>query len=142
MWTHQLAVGNPNTPSQCGDPLLGFGSIVSPAYANGLLYAAGGLTPGGDNGSVVALDPATGAVRFEHATPGYVIAAMALVGDVLFVASNTNRGRSSTLEILDARTGVLLRTFTQPSATVAAPSVSGGTILWVTFQGHLTALSR
>lgn len=142
VWTRRLAVLDPAKPVQCGDPLAGFGSIVSPAFANGLLYAAGGRTPEGDPGAVVALDPATGDVRFRHVTPGYVLASMAAAGDLLVVASNALDNASSTLEVLDAHTGELLRSFHAASATFAAPAISRGLVLWVTFEGHLTALGR
>jgi hypothetical protein len=42
VWKYQLAVIDAGKPSLGGDPIGGFGSIVSPTFANGLLYAAGG----------------------------------------------------------------------------------------------------
>jgi outer membrane protein assembly factor BamB len=142
VWKRQLAVVDPALPAQCGDPLLGFGSIVSPAFANGTLYAAGGRTPAGAPGAVVALDPATGTLRFTHVTPGFVLGAMAVAGDVLAVVSNAVDSTSSTLEILDARTGDVLRSFARPTATFGGVSVSrGGLVLWGDFEGHLTAFA-
>jgi outer membrane protein assembly factor BamB len=140
VWKRQVATLEPSDPTHCGDPLHGYGSIVSPAFANGLLYAAGGHTPDGAPGSVLALDPATGAVQFVHRTPGYVLGAMAVAGEVLAVTSNAADSASSTLEILDAHTGDVLRRFDRPSATFAGVSVSrGGLVLWADFDGHLTA---
>lgn len=142
VWKRQLAVLDPADPTHCGDPLQGFGSIVSPAFADGTLYAAGGRTPDGGSGAVVALDPATGDLRWTHATPGYVIAPMAVAGSVLVVASTALDNASSTLEIVDVRSGAALRSFPGASASFAGPIVSRGLVLWTTFEGHLTALGR
>jgi outer membrane protein assembly factor BamB len=91
---------------------------------------------------VVALDPATGAVRWTHLTPGFVLAAPTVAGEVVAVVSNASVGGKSTLELLDARTGAALRSFEDPSATFASPVVSRGQVLWVTFEGRLVALGK
>ncbi|MFL5393150.1 MAG: PQQ-binding-like beta-propeller repeat protein [Myxococcales bacterium] len=141
VWKTQLAVVDPRAPSRGGDPSQGFGSIVSPTFTHGMLYAASGRTPSGDPGAVVAFDPATGAARFRHVTPGYVIAAMPSVGDLLVVESTTPDNQRSWLEILDARDLTLLRRFDGPNATFASPSIGHGVILWMDALGRLTALA-
>jgi len=148
VWTARLAVIDPNAPGEGGDPSAGFGSIVSPTFAHGLLYAAGGRTPAGDPGSVVAFqpgsgsvgDPGGGSVVWKHVTPGYVIAAMPAVGDILVVESSAPDNQASWLEVLDARTGASLRRFEGTIATMAAPSVARGLILWSDAGGKVTAL--
>ena len=98
--------------------------------------------PQGQPGSVVVLDPVSGALRFTHVTPGFVLGAMAAAGDVLLVTFNAADSKSSTLEVLDARSGAVLKTFTRPSATFAGVSVSrGGLVLWADFDGHLSAFA-
>jgi len=141
VWKAELAVIDPAAPSVGGNPAAGFGSIVSPTFTHGMLYAAGGRTPSGEPGSVVAFDPLTGAMRFRHATPGYVIAAMPSVGDLLVVESSAPDNGRSWLEILDARDLTLLRRFDGPNATFAAPSMGHGRILWMDGLGRLTALA-
>jgi len=141
VWKAQLAVIDPAAPTVGGDPVAGFGSIVSPTFTHGMLYAAGGRTLSGEPGSVVAFDPLTGAVRFRHVTPGYVIAAMPSVGDLLVVESSAPDNQRGWLEILDARDLTLLRRFDGPNATFAAPSMGHGRILWMDNPGHLTALA-
>jgi outer membrane protein assembly factor BamB len=141
VWKAQIAVIDPSQPTQGGDPSAGFGSIVSPTFANGLLYAAGGRTPSGDPGSVVAFDPTTGAVAWKHVTPGYVIAAMPAVGDLLVVESTSTDNQRSWLDVLDAHSGALLRQFAHNNATYAAPSVGRGLVLWVDAFGVLTVLA-
>jgi outer membrane protein assembly factor BamB len=142
VWKYQLAVIDAGKPSLGGDPIGGFGSIVSPTFANGLLYAAGGRTPANEPGSVVAFDPASGTVAWKHVTPGYVVAAMPVVGEVLVVESSAApQNDSSTLEVLDVRNGQSLRQFPRATATYAAPSVGRGLILWTDALGHATALT-
>ena len=141
VWKAQLAVIDPAAPTVGGDPAAGFGSIVSPTFTHGMLYAAGGRTPAGHPGSVVALDPLTGAVRFRHVTPGYVIAAMPSVGDLLVVESSTPDNQRGWLEILDARDLTLLKRFDGPNATFASPSIGHGLILWMDSVGRLTAFA-
>ena len=141
VWTARLAVIDPNAPGEGGDPTAGFGSLVSPTFAHGLLYAAGGRTPAGDPGAVVAFEPGAGSVVWKHATPGYVIAAMPAVGDILVVESSAPDNQASWLEVLDARTGVSLRRFEAGIATMAAPSVARGLILWSDAGGNVTALA-
>jgi outer membrane protein assembly factor BamB len=141
VWSVRLAVIDPNNPNVGGSPSDGFGSIVSPTFAHGMLYAAGGRTPSGDPGSVVAFDPETGAVQWRHVTPGYVLAPMPAVGDLLIVESSAPNNSTSWLEVLDARSGALLRTFPGKIATFAAPAVAHGVILWSDATGFVTALA-
>ena len=141
VWSVRLAVTDANKPTISGDPSAGFGSIVSPTFANGLLYAAGGRTPSGEPGSVVAFEPGTGAVLWKHVTPGYVLAPMPAVGDILVVESSAPDNSTSWLEVLDARTGAALHTLPGKAATFGAPAVGHGVVLWVDTTGTVTAVA-
>lgn len=134
LWKYPLAVGGK-------DPLQGQGSLVAPTFANGLLYAAGGITADGAPGSVVALEPLDGTLRWKHTPPGFVFAGMPALGDVLVVVSNASDGSRSWLELLNARTGALLKSFETTGPTYAAPSVGRGLILWYPYSGQLRALA-
>ena len=134
VWKYQVAVGGP-------DPLQGQGSLVAPGFAHGLLYVAGGTTPEGEPGSVVALDPGTGAVRWKHTTPGYVFAGMPVLGEVLVVVSNAADSSKSWLELLEARTGESLKRFELTGPTYGAPTVGKGLILVYPYSGQLRAFS-
>ena len=134
VWKYRLALGGK-------DPLQGEGSLVAPTFAHGLLYAAGGRTPGGESGSVVALDPGDGTPRWKHTPPGFVFAGMPVLGDVLGVVSTALDGSRSWLELLDARTGALLKRFELAGPTYAAPSVGRGLILVYPFSGQLRAFA-
>ena len=102
---------------------------------------AGGQTPSGEPGSVVAFAPGSGAVQWKHVTPGYVLAPMPAVGDILVVESSAPDNSTSWLEVLDAKSGALLRTFPGKIATFAAPAVAHGVVLWVDAAGTVTALA-
>jgi polyvinyl alcohol dehydrogenase (cytochrome) len=142
VWKFQIAVIDPNDSTVGGDPTMGWGSISTPSYARGTLFAAGGKTPDGFPGSVVAFEPATGKVLWTHHTPGYVIAGMAVAGDILAVESSAVDGTSSTLELLDlTNSGTTLRSFGDSTWTYAAPSIAHGMILWTDFNGIAQALA-
>lgn len=145
VWTFRIAVIDPDKPGEGGDPSAGWGSISTPAVSRGTLYAAGGRTqlPSGEwvPGTVVAFDdPATGHVRWTHATPGYVIAPVAVAGEILAVESSVPDGSASWLEILNAADGKLLRRFDGKIATYAGPSIAHGTIFWTDAFGRALAL--
>ena len=134
VWKYQVAAGGP-------DPLQGQGSLVAPTFAHGWLYAAGGTTPGGDPGSVVALEPGTGAVHWTHIAPGYVFAGMPSLDEMLVVVSNAHDGSKSWLELLNAHTGAVVKSFELVGPTYAAPSVGRGLILVYPYSGQLRAFS-
>jgi polyvinyl alcohol dehydrogenase (cytochrome) len=139
-WKVELAVtgGGP----EGGDPLAGLGSIVAPTFANGTLYAAGGRTPGGDPGSVVALDPATGAVRWTHPTPGPVLQPVAAAGEVLAAVSAFTADGGAVLELLDVRTGARLARFDGGGeGSLAPPSFAADRVFWSTWDGTVRALA-
>ena len=148
LWSSQIAVIDKAQPTVGGDPTAGWGSISTPAFAHGRLYAAGGRTPQDEPGSVIAFEPATGKQLWKHPTAGFVLAPLALAGEIIAVASNSPDGKS-TLELLDAGTGAVLRSFSshgQPGdpgavATYGAPSIGRGLILWSDAYGHATAFA-
>ena len=141
LWKHQMAIIDPADSTAGGDPVRGFGSISTPSFAHGLLYAAGGQTPQGEAGSVVAFEPATGKVTWKHATPGYVLGPMALAGEVLVVGSTALDNSSSTLEVLDGYTGTVLRSFQGAAATFGGPSIGRGMIVWTDQAGHASVFA-
>ena len=66
---------------------------------------------------------------------------MALSGEILAVESSATDGTSSTLEVLDAATGAVVRSFPGAIATFAAPSIGRGLVLWTDAFGHAVALA-
>jgi outer membrane protein assembly factor BamB len=147
VWRRELAVTAGD--GKGGDPLAGYGSIASPAFANGLLYVAGGRTPEGDPGAVLALDPATGNVAWRHPTPGPVLQPVAATDRVVAVVSAWTEdvsiwdgGGRAVLELLDAATGALLASHDAPAASLSAASFGGGALLWPTLDGRVRAFGR
>lgn len=141
VWKYQMAVIDKADPTVGGDPTGGWGSISTPAFARGMLFAAGGQTPQGEAGSVIAFEPATGKVIWKHPTPGYVIAPVAIAGEILVVESSAVDGTSSTLEVIDVTSGSAVTSFHSGVATFAAPSIGHGLLLWTDALGHATALA-
>jgi polyvinyl alcohol dehydrogenase (cytochrome) len=139
VWKVRLAVTADD--GHGGDPLLGLGTIVPPASANGVLLAAGGRTPAGDPGALVALDPATGAVVWSHPTPGPVLQPAAATPEVIAVVSAWTDGGGAVLELLDAATGAPLASFDAPAPSFSAPSFAGGALFWATSDGVVRALA-
>jgi outer membrane protein assembly factor BamB len=118
VWQRQIAVGG-----EC--PICGNGSVSSGAFGNGRLYLAGGNTVINGvaaQGSVRALDPATGAIIWEHPAPAPILGALAYVNRLVV------DGTGSTVEVLDAGSGTALWTYTTGARIYAAPSVAEGTL--------------
>lgn len=131
VWKDPIAIGG--SCPDCGD-----GSISPVTYANGTLFAAGGNTVlqngQGVAGAVRALNPANGAILWEHGAPGFIIPAITWVnGMILDAAGNT-------LEVLNAQTGARLWSFTASAGLYGAPSISNGTIFFGSLDGNLYAL--
>src|SRR5205823_760657 len=101
---------------------------------------AGGTTPSGKPGSVVAFDPGSGAIKWQRFPAGYVLPGMPAIGDILIVATTAHGNASNVLDILDAHTGALLKSFPGSQALWAATSVAGGRIYYTNPAGHLVAL--
>jgi outer membrane protein assembly factor BamB len=114
LWQTQIAIGG-DCPT-CGD-----GSIASGAFANGVLYYAGGhqvVNGRGSGGTINAINPTTGAVLWTHQTEGPVIGAVAYVnGEVAY-------GQGNTFEVVNAANGQLLYSYVLPGPTYSAVSVA------------------
>ena len=132
VWQYQLAL--------LGGPTADRGSLVAPSFAEGVLYGAGGKTPQGEIGSIVAFDPGTGAVLWKHVTPGYVLPGMPILGNVLIAAATAVANTSATIELLDRTTGAVIRDFPVSAAVWGAPSAGDGMLLYTDIHGHLNAL--
>ncbi len=118
VWSVQIAQAG-----QC--PTCGDGSVSSMAFAGGTLFAAGGHTTISGtsyNGSVRAIDPATGTFKWQHGAPGVVIPALAYDNGLVI------DGAGTTLEVLDASDGTRLFSFGASGIFYGAPSVANGQI--------------
>ncbi len=108
------------------------------AFAGGTLFAAGGKTTiNGTScpGAVRALDPANGAVIWEHPAPGAVIPALAYDNGLVI------DGAGSTMEVLNSATGSALYTYTAGNVFYGAPSVAAGKILIGSTDGNVYAFA-
>lgn len=132
VWEQLIAVGG-----EC--PTCGESSVSAGTLGNGSLYFAGASTSingQGYPGSVRAIDPATGSVKWEHGTTGMVIGALAYANNVVY------SGSGSVLEALDSSTGKRLYSYETGSIIYAAPSVANGTIFTGNVAGSIYAFAK
>ena len=133
LWQAHIAAGG-------NDPLAGEGSVSSSSWDGSTLYVAGGgTTIGGSSckGSLRALDPATGAFRWERClTNGPVLGAVSTIPGVAAV------GEGNTLVLVATATGQPLYSYTdsrQGSSFYGPPSISHGTLYIGNADGSLFA---
>ena len=119
----------------CGCPQCGCGSLSTPAFDGEVLYAAGGGTDPQDyyNGTVYALNPATGRTIWRTPVPGVVIAPLTIANNLVFAGTLTG------LEILDAFEGTKLWSEPFPGTFYSQPVVSNGTIFCTYANGYFGA---
>lgn len=133
LWRAAIA---PNT----GDcPQCGLGSIAPSAWDGTTLYAAGGTTTiAGVScaGSVQALDPATGAARWQRCLNGPVLGAVTAVPGLVVV------GAGPSVVVLSSATGRVLYTWTDPSGQqfYGPASIAGGIAYAGNVDGKVVAL--
>jgi len=120
LWQHLFGYGG-QCPTPCGD-----GSVSSGAFANGVLYQAGGNTTingVGYSGFVRAYNPLTGAPIWQQGTTsGPVVPALAAANG--FIVD----GAGSTVEVRDASTGSRLYSYTTGATLFGPPSIANGMI--------------
>jgi outer membrane protein assembly factor BamB len=129
VWERQTGIGGECPP--CGE-----GSVSSDTFANNTIYKAGGNTTInglGYPGAVRALDPATGAYRWEHGVPNTIIPALVYAHGLVLDAEGP------TLEVLDAATGSRLYSYETGDDIYGAPSVSHGQIFVGSLDGNVYA---
>lgn len=131
-WSARIADGG--SCPQCGE-----GAIASSVYANDTIYVGAGYYSLGQvqkfPGTVHALDPTTGAIRWIHPTSGWVIAALAAANGLVVAAGD------DTVEVLNATTGELLWEYSTEGTIYAAPTIAGGVLYVASTDGHVYAFS-
>ena len=121
-------------------PDLGESTIVSAAYANGLLFVGGGKTTDGFPGAIAALDPATGAKQWLFHPDGYVLPAMTAVGDEVIAAASHLADGSGTLYVMAQQTGEVLFTLHTPGRLFSQATWANGTLYVADDLGNVFAL--
>ncbi|HYM54548.1 MAG TPA: PQQ-binding-like beta-propeller repeat protein [Solirubrobacteraceae bacterium] len=117
---------------------LGQLSASTPAVSASTVYATV-LSSGHPRspGRVVALDYATGAVRWLRPLPSPSESSPLLDGDRLFLGS-----QSGIVYALNARNGRVLWTYHAPGAVKASPTLSEGALYFGDYSGHIQAVSE
>jgi outer membrane protein assembly factor BamB len=138
--------GGMETPGALADGTLYFvtENLATPYTATGWKSTGGdqnvqnleGRTPLEKGTSeVVAIDAATGRVRWTHALPMVSFGAATVVNDLVFVATY-----DGTVHALRRRDGADVWSFQAPAGIVAWPAVAGDTIVWPAGLGREPAL--
>ncbi len=137
VWSRQIS-GN------YGDPDLGLSTIVSPAFANDTLFVGGTRTNDGHSGAMVALNGATGSVRWlvHPSPPLFILAAPTVAGEaVIFAATKTLAQRQpSKLYVLDQRDGTILFSIEAPGSLFSEPTFANGVVYFADLDDSLWAL--
>jgi polyvinyl alcohol dehydrogenase (cytochrome) len=111
------------------------------------------LQPSGakvNGGSWAALDPATGKILWQIATPGSCskpipgfaqgcmgLGPASVANGVVFAGSMDLNPANPTMFALDAKTGNILWSFVAGSSVIAGPAIVGNSIYWGSGYGHL-----
>lgn len=132
VWSTQVADGG--SCPQCGE-----GDVSSSVYAYNTIYAAAGYLSLGTAqkfaGTVHALDPTTGAVKWIHPTSGSVLPALAAANGLVVAAGD------DTVEVLNAATGDLLWEYATGGTIYAPTTIAGGVLYVASNDGYLYAFS-
>jgi polyvinyl alcohol dehydrogenase (cytochrome) len=132
VWKAQIADGG--SCPQCGE-----GAISSSAYAYNTVYVAAGYISLGQTqkfpGTVTALDPTTGEIKWQHPTSGWVIPAVAVANGLVFAAAQ------DTVEVLNASTGALVWEYSTEGVIYSAPIVAGGILYVASTDGNIYAFT-
>jgi polyvinyl alcohol dehydrogenase (cytochrome) len=99
------------------------GDIGSAAVVDGEIVVGANGAPGG--AEVIALDQATGAVRWRHPLAGQIFAPVSAVHGVAFVGTSTGL-----MTALDTRDGTTLWSYQVPGPVACGPSIVDGQVLW------------
>jgi outer membrane protein assembly factor BamB len=102
-----------------------------PAVSGGTVYI------GSDNGTVYALDAATGHKRWTQRTGGPISSSPAVAGGVVFIGSADGK-----VYAMDAATGKIRWTHATGAAVNSSPAVAGGTVYVGSDNGNVYALSE
>ena len=148
-WAFDIATGN-----IVWDTLIGPGTSLGglewgSAYDGQRIYTAEAdpfgipyTTPSGQSisgGSWAALDPQTGKIDWQTATPGgnAALGPVSEAGGLLYAASMDPNPSDPDMFALDASTGKILWSFAAGSSVNAGPSIVDGTVYWGTGYAHL-----
>jgi polyvinyl alcohol dehydrogenase (cytochrome) len=141
VWDTQVGPGGDLGGIEWGPATDGARIYVPVSNSSGLPYAPpSGVTTNG--GSWAALDPKTGKIMWQTATPGTCISlirtsagCMALgpasvAGGVVFAGSMDTNKADPTMFALDASSGKILWSFIAGSPVVAGPAIVGNSVYW------------
>jgi outer membrane protein assembly factor BamB len=126
VWQRAIAIGG--TCPTCGD-----GILPSAIFVNNVLFAGGGHTATGSQGSISAIDAGTGNVLWTRPTDQPILGSPAYVNGMIAEVEG------STFEVLNAITGALVYSYVLPAAVYGGISVAQGQFYVGAVDGKLYA---
>jgi polyvinyl alcohol dehydrogenase (cytochrome) len=128
VWTVQLAVS-------CEAPEVGCGSLSTPAFDGVTLFAGAGVADinGDNNGSLYALDPATGNQIWMQSFDGVVIAPVTVANGIVYAPTTAG------VKAFDAATGDWLWDDNRRATSYGQTAVVNGTVYSTYMSGELVA---
>ena len=143
MWNTQVGPGSSLGGIEWGTAMDGHQIYAPISNSYGIPYA---LQPSGtvvNGGSWAALDPATGQIQWQTATPGACSPSIPNVAQgcmglgpasaakgVVFAGSMDTNPANPTMFALDAETGAILWSFAAGSSVIAGPAIDGDSVYW------------
>jgi polyvinyl alcohol dehydrogenase (cytochrome) len=142
VWKTQVGPGSSLGGIEWGTAFDGTRIYVPISNLFGIPYA---LQPSGavaTGGSWAALNPTTGRVLWQTATPGSSMALgpASAANGVVFAASMDVNPQNPTMFALDASTGNVLWSYVAGSSVIAAPAIAGDSVYWGSGYRHLGPL--
>jgi outer membrane protein assembly factor BamB len=123
------------------------GLNVAPAAFNGTAIFLGGTyaTVNGTQctGTISAVNPTDGSLRWEKCTPGFVRAGITYADGLVVDAADTVGNRSSTVEVRNSSTGAVVASISVNQTVTGQPVIANGRLFfgtgnWTTFCGNTT----
>jgi polyvinyl alcohol dehydrogenase (cytochrome) len=144
VWNTQVGPGSALGGIEWGTAVDGDRIYAPISNSYGIPYA---LQPAGttvvNSGSWAALDPATGKILWQTATPGACSASIpngaqgcmglgptSVANGVVFAASMDTNPANPTMFALDAKTGAVIWSFVARSSVIAGPAIVGNSVYW------------
>jgi polyvinyl alcohol dehydrogenase (cytochrome) len=150
IWSTQVGPGSSLGGIEWGTATDGERIYVPISNSKSVLYTLQPSNTSVNSGSWAALDPKTGSIAWQTATPGACSAKVgsamqgcmglgpaSVAGGVVFVGSMDVDPSHPTMFALDARSGAVLWSFAPGSSVIAGPAIAGNSLYWGSGYGHL-----
>ena len=150
IWSSQVGPGSSLGGIEWGTATDGKRIYVPISNSKSVPYALQPSHTSVNSGSWAALDPRTGSIAWQTATPGTCsvkvggalqgcmgLGPASVAGGVVFVGSMDVDPSHPTMFALDAGSGTVLWSYAPGSSVIAGPAIAGNSLYWGSGYGHL-----